>query len=200
MNVWMRTMTLHGPRGRSGEAEAQRGTQLAQQHSWMGSQGEAPHQMEFSPQIPPVRGQSGPRSRAQGQRGDGHLTCQILGRTQLLPPGSRPGRWTAPWASGPECHTPGPTGGRGGAGDLELRRLGGGSGRARWKSPGSWGWVSGLVTLGSSPLPKPLLGSLLSQVRVRLLLGSSASSPGLYSIHPRWRLSPGFQRPLPSAP
>lgn len=85
-----------------------------------GSHERYPHQMEFSPQIPPVRGQSGPRvSGLRGSEGTGHLTCQILGRITAAPtrfPGQVDGRLHG--LQGLECHTPGPTGGRGEGRDL----------------------------------------------------------------------------------
>lgn len=165
-----------------------------------GSHERYPHQMGVFPD-PASSGQArGPGSRAWGSEGTGHLTCQgILGRTQLLPPGSRPGRWMAPWASGPERHTRSHPGERGW--DRTLRRLGGGSGSWGWESPGSWGWVSGLRTLGVvTPCLSPSLAPCCPRSAQPSLPTYPASSPGPPHIHPRWRLLPGFQRPLPSVP
>lgn len=168
-----------------------------------------PLQAEFSPQASckrPVQGQSGPGVwEHRDSEGKGGLTCQRLGSIQQLPPGSRPGRWTGPWASGPRSHTSGPPGGRGRG--SELKRLdspggrGGGRRGARWEGPGHWGRAAGLVTSGVvTPCLNPSMAPYCPQVQDQALSGlicllcfgpSAAATP-------RWHLLPTFPRPLPS--
>lgn len=137
-----------------------------------------PLQAEFSPQASckrPVQGQSGPGVwEHRDSEGKGGLTCQRLGSIQQLPPGSRPGRWTGPWASGPRSHTSGPPGGRGRG--SELKRLdspggrGGGRRGARWEGPGHWGRAAGLVTSGVvTPCLNPSMAPYCPQVQDQAL-------------------------------
>lgn len=148
--------------------------------------------------------------------GRGVRTCRRLGRSLRLPPGPRPGRWTGPWASGPESHTPGPTGGRRGA---ELRRWGspgrGGGGlgegpgrgvgslmppRAVGRAPGDRKVATPRLRPSLAPTAPgkgpALSGLLCPPSRFPLVLYGEAPSPGRGATLPR----PGLPRPLAGHP
>lgn len=131
VNVCWGVATLYNPQSKVGKLEAQRRFQTSLHGTAAGWLVRDPPPTRRASRLGLLRLVWGQSARGLGERGRegnwdlpglGVLTCLRQGRMQQLPPESQPGRWTGPWASGHESHTPGSTEGRGGEGAQEAGR------------------------------------------------------------------------------